>query len=160
MAPRPCKILQHIPTNAPVKLGFPAGPASSDRMLASHWSAASASRRHPLEMQTADAHSQPQRANAPAQRLEFQWCAECIRLDLVREARHCTNMLSHTLVMGNVEVVKFHAVVIADQSRHLLKLRRLKIDRCGSAETMDCCLRATRAWRNRLPSDSQPYNRK
>ena len=45
-------------------------------------------------------------------------------------------MLPDALVMRDVEIVKLRAVVVADETRHLLKMSRLDLNHRAGAETV------------------------
>src|SRR5205814_2021976 len=58
---------------------------------------------------------------------------EGVRLGRVRRAGHYAQMFSGDLVVREVEVVKFRAVIVAHESRQLLVMLWLKLDHGGGA---------------------------
>ena len=66
-------------------------------------------------------------AHAPASRNRKRR-REHIGLDLVRQARHHAHVFADRLVMRDVEIVELRAVVVADESGHLLEVLRLELD--------------------------------
>src|ERR1035437_7921038 len=62
--------------------------------------------------------------------------AENIRLKLVGQTRHDTDVLTQLRVVRDVEVVKLAAVVITDQAGHLLEPVRLELHHRRGAEAV------------------------
>ncbi len=126
-----------MPTNAPVKFGWPGAVASSERMLASNYCGSHCHSR------TLDLVAKAQalvihfdlEMHAPARR-DRDWRCEDIGLDLVGHTGHHAKVLADALVVRDVEIVELRAVVVADETRHLLKMSRLDLDHRAGAETV------------------------
>ena len=73
--------------------------------------------------------------HAPARR-DRDWRREDIGLDLVGQTGHHAQVFADALVMRDVEIVELRAVVVADETRHLLEMSRLDLDHRGGAETV------------------------